>query len=77
MCPFTFVYIWANVYTRGKFKLSTSIKDRDYVIYKLNPSSISDAILEDLREQQIIQTVYIFFYRVLTPQGLIKVYHIL
>jgi hypothetical protein len=77
MFSFTCVYIWANMYTGGKFKLSTFIKDRAYVVYKLNPSSINDAILEDFREKQIIQNVYTFFFRGLTLQGLIKVYHIL
>lgn len=62
MCSFTYVYICANVYTREKFKLSTFIKDRDYAIYKLYPSSITDAFLEDLREQQIIQNVHEFFF---------------
>jgi len=66
-----------KVYARGKFKLSKFIRDRDYVIYKLNHSCISDAILEDLREKEMIQKEYTFFYHVLTPQGLIKVYQIL
>jgi len=42
MFSFTYVYTWTNVYTRGKFKLLTFVKDRDYVIYKLNYSSIND-----------------------------------
>jgi hypothetical protein len=67
MCSFTYICMWANVYTRGKFKLSAFIKDRDYVIYKLNLSSINDVIFEDLREKQIMQNVYTFFYYVLTP----------
>jgi len=67
MCSFTYVCMWANVYTRGKFTLSAFIKDRDYVIYKLNPNGINDVIFQDLREQQIMQNMYIFFYRVLTP----------
>jgi len=41
------MYIYANVYTRRKFKLSTFIKDSDYVIYKLNPSSINVKTLEN------------------------------
>jgi hypothetical protein len=69
--------MWANVYTRGKFKLSAFIKDRDYVIYKLNSSSINDVIMEDFREEQTMQNVYTIFYLVLTPLGLMKVYHIL
>jgi hypothetical protein len=76
MCSFKYVYMWANVYTPVKFKLSALIKARRPCYIQINPNNTNSAILEDPKEQQIIQNVYTLFYYAYTLRFNCSVYSI-